>query len=43
MNIPIERVIEKLTELIERIHGCGNGRNEIDRFVKELKREYNIK
>ena len=39
MNIPIERIIERLEQLIEKIHGCGNGRNEVDRFTKELKRE----
>jgi len=43
MTIEFQIIIDKLTELRDNIYGCGNGRNEVDKFIKQLKRDYGIK
>jgi len=42
MTIELQTIIDKLTILRDNIYGCGNGRNEIDKFIKQLKRDYGI-
>jgi hypothetical protein len=42
MLVNIEEIIEKLIVLRDEIYGCGNGRVKVDKFVKDLKRNYGI-
>lgn len=42
MTIELQIILDKLTELRDKIYGCGNGRNEVDKFIKQLKRDYDI-
>lgn len=35
--------IAKLQELEESIYGCGNGRVKVNSFIKQIKRDYDIK
>lgn len=42
MTIELQIILDKLIELRDNIYGCGNGRNEIDKFIKQLKRDYGI-
>lgn len=36
----LEEVLKILEDTLEKVYGCGNGRNEIDKVIKHLKREY---
>lgn len=42
-SIPISKILEKLEQLQKETYGCGNGKIKIQMFIKELKREYDIK
>ena len=35
--------IEKLQELENSIYGCGNGRVKVNTFIKQIKRDYDIR
>lgn len=39
----IEEFVKKLQELEESIYGCGNGRVKVNNFIKQIKRDYDIK
>lgn len=42
MQIDLVIVLEKLEELRDKIHGCGNGRIMVDKFIKETRAEYGL-
>ena len=35
--------VAKLQTLEESIYGCGNGRVKVNTFIKQIKRDYDIK
>lgn len=39
----ITEFVEKLKQLEESIYGCGNGRVKVNAFIKQIKRDYDIK
>ena len=39
----MEEWLVKLQELEESIYGCGNGRVKVNAFIKQIKRDYDIK
>lgn len=39
----ITEFVEKLQKLEESIYGCGNGRVKVNAFIKQIKRDYDIK
>ena len=39
----IEEFIKKLEILESEVYGCGNGRVKINAFIKQIKRDYDIK
>ena len=42
MTIELQIILDKLIDLRDNSYGCGNGRNEIDKFIKQLKRDYDV-
>lgn len=42
MQIDLIEILQRLEAIRDKIHGCGNGRNEVEKFIKELKKEYGI-
>lgn len=41
-TIELNELIAKLLVLQDKIFGCGNGKNEVGKFINELKQEYEI-
>jgi len=39
----IEEFIKKLEVLEHEVFGCGNGKVKINSFIKQIKRDYDIK
>lgn len=42
MTINVLDLIQKLEAIRDKVHGCGNGRNEIEKFIKQLKADYGL-
>jgi hypothetical protein len=35
----LKEVIDILEKILEKVYGCGNGRNEIGKMIKQLQRD----
>ena len=42
MMVDINEIIAKLQEIENESYGCGNGRVIINKWIKQLKRDYGI-
>lgn len=42
IQVNLLEILQELETLRDKIHGCGNGRNEVERFIKRLKAEYDL-
>lgn len=42
IQVNLLEIIQKLEGLRDKIHGCGNGRNEVEKFIKKLKADYDL-
>lgn len=42
IQVNLLEILEQLEQIRDKIHGCGNGRNEVEKFIKKLKADYDL-